>query len=178
MSQEQSRDQFSLVCSGDSIVPLRHYNEMFRRSMEEPEDFWAEQARSLDWHRTWDQVLQWDPPYAKWFVGGELNACYQCVDRHVKCWRRSKVAIYWEGEDGECQVLSYSTLYREVNRFAHVLREQGISKGDRVALYLPMIPELPVAMLACARIGAVHTVIFSGFSAHAIRLPAGQDYSA
>ncbi|MFC1924222.1 acetate--CoA ligase, partial [Chloroflexota bacterium] len=108
------------------------------------------------------------PPYAQWFVGGKLNACYLCVDRHVKTWRKSKVAIYWEGEGGETRVLSYSTLFREVNRFAAVLKKLGITKGDRVALYLPMIPELPIAMLACARIGAVHTVIFSGFSAEAL----------
>jgi acetyl-CoA synthetase len=112
--------------------------------------------------------LDWKPPYAKWFVGGRLNASVQCVDRHVKTWRKSKVACYWEGETGETRVLSYSTLFRAVNRFASVLKKLGIGKGDKVALYLPMIPELPTFMLACARIGAVHTVIFSGFSAQAI----------
>ncbi len=150
------------------LWPLKRYKEMYRRSLEEPERFWAEQARELDWYRTWDRVLEWEPPYARWFVGGKLNACYQCVDRHVKTWRKSKVAIYWEGEDGETRVLSYSTLFREVNRFASVLQKLGVRKGDRVALYFPMIPELPLFMLACARIGAVHTVIFSGFSAKAI----------
>jgi acetyl-CoA synthetase len=141
---------------------------MHERSLQDPERFWAEEARKLDWYKTWDSVLDWDPPYARWFVGGKINACFQCVDRHVKTWRRSKVAIYWEGELGETRVLSYSTLYREVNRFASVLQKLGVKKGDRVALYLPMIPELPIFMLACARIGAVHTVIFSGFSAKAI----------
>jgi acetyl-CoA synthetase len=136
--------------------------------MEDPERFWAEQARKLDWYKTWDRVLDWDPPYAKWFVGGLLNACYQCVDRHIGTWRKSKVAIYWEAETGETRVLSYSTLYRAVNRFAWVLQKLGVKKGDRIALYLPMVPELPIFMLACARIGAVHTVIFSGFSAQAI----------
>jgi acetyl-CoA synthetase len=136
--------------------------------MENPEKFWAERARKLDWYKTWDRVLDWDPPYARWFVGGKLNACYQCVDRHVKTWRKSKVAIYWEGEMGETRVLSYSTLFREVNHFASALKRLGVKKGDYVALYLPMIPELPIAMLACARIGAVHTVIFSGFSAQAM----------
>ncbi|MFC1950026.1 acetate--CoA ligase, partial [Chloroflexota bacterium] len=126
------------------------------------------QARNLDWYETWDKVLEWDPPYARWFVGGRLNASYQCVDRHVKTWRKSKVAIYWEGENGETRVLSYSTLYRDVNRYASVLKKLGVGKGDKVALYMPMIPELPVVMLACGRIGAVHTVIFSGFSAQAI----------
>jgi len=148
--------------------PSKRLGEMHSRSLQDPERFWAEEARGLDWYRTWDKVLDWQPPYARWFVGGMLNASYQCVDRHVKTWRRSKVAMYWEGEKGEVRVLSYSTLFREVNRFASVLRKLGVGKGDRVALYLPMVPELPIFMLACARIGAVHTVIFSGFSAKAI----------
>ena len=150
------------------IWPLKRYAELYRRSLDDPERFWAEEARRLDWYKTWDRVLDWDPPFGRWFVGGKLNACYQCVDRHVKTWRKSKVAIYWEGELGETRALSYSTLFREVNRFASVLEALGVVKGDRVALYLPMIPELPIFMLACARIGAVHTVIFSGFSAKAI----------
>ena len=136
--------------------------------MKEPEEFWAEQARQLDWFKTWDKVLEWNPPFAHWFVGGQLNASWVCVDHHVKSWRKSKVAIYWEGEPGDVRVLSYSTLYTEVNRYASVLKNCGVGKGDKVALYLPMIPELPVFMLACARIGAIHTVIFSGFSAQAL----------
>src|SRR3990172_7466697 len=114
--------------------------------MEDPEGFWAEQGRNVDWLKTWDKVLEWDPPYARWFVGGQLNASYICVDRHARSWRRSKVAIYWEAENGETRVFSYSPLYREVNRFAAVLKEAGLKKGDRVALYLPMIPELPIFM--------------------------------
>ncbi len=149
-------------------LPLKKFLNLYERSISEPEEFWAEQARQLDWFKTWDRVLEWKPPFARWFVGGQLNASYICVDRHVKTWRRSKVAIYWEGEPGDVRVLSYSTLYREVNRFASVLRNAGVSKGDRVALYLPMVPELPIFMLACARIGAIHTVIFSGFSAQAL----------
>ncbi|MBI4267513.1 MAG: acetate--CoA ligase [Chloroflexi bacterium] len=148
--------------------PLKRYLEMRQRAFDDPEGFWADEARKLDWVKPWDRVLDWQPPYAKWFVGGKLNASYQCVDRHVKTWRKSKVAIYWEDELGDTRVLSYSTLYRDVNRCASVLRNLGIGKGDMVALYLPMIPELPTFMLACARIGAVHTVIFSGFSAQAI----------
>jgi acetyl-CoA synthetase len=148
--------------------PSKRYAEMHRRSLDDPNGFWAEQARKLDWYKTWDRVLDWNPPYARWFVGGRLNACYQCVDRHVKTWRRSKVAIYWEGENGETRALSYSTLFRDVNRYASALKQIGVKKGDRIALYLPMIPELPVFMLACARIGAVHTVIFSGFGARAM----------
>ncbi len=148
--------------------PMGKFLDVYKRSMEEPEEFWAEQARQLDWFRTWDKVLEWEPPFAKWFVGGRLNASHICVDRHVKTWRRSKVAMYWEGEPGDVRVLSYSTLYREVNRYASVLKNCGVGDGDKVVLYLPMIPELPIFMLACARIGAIHTVIFSGFSAQAL----------
>lgn len=148
--------------------PLRRYLDLYERSLEDPEAFWAEEARKLDWYRTWDKVLEWDPPFAKWFVGGELNACYQCVDRHASGRRKSTVAIYWEGEPGDTRVLSYATLYREVNRCASVLRNLGVGKGDRVALYLPMIPELPIFMLACGRIGAVYTAVFSGFTAQAL----------
>ncbi len=148
--------------------PFKKYLDMYNRSLQDPERFWAEEARKLDWFKTWDTVLEWQPPFARWFVGGKLNACYQCVDRHVKTWRRSKVAIYWEGEMGDSQVLSYSTLYRWVNKFASVLLNLGVRKGDTVVLYLPMIPELPIFMLACARIGAPHTVVFSGFSAQAL----------
>jgi acetyl-CoA synthetase len=148
--------------------PLGKFLNVYQKSMEEPEEFWAEQARQLDWFKTWDKVLEWDPPFARWFVGGRLNASHICVDRHAKTWRRSKVAIYWEGEPGDVRVLSYSTLYREVNRYASVLKRCGVGDGDKVVLYLPMIPELPIFMLACARIGAIHTVIFSGFSAPAL----------
>ena len=148
--------------------PVGKFLDVYKKSMEEPEEFWAEQARQLDWFRTWDKVLEWEPPFARWFVGGRLNASHICVDRHVKTWRRSKVAIYWEGEPGDTRVLSYSTLYREVNRYASVLKNCGVDDGDKVVLYLPMIPDLPIFMLACARIGAIHTVIFSGFSAQAL----------
>ncbi len=168
MAQPEPSDSTSHLPTNTYMWPLRHYSEMYRRSLDDPEGFWAEQARHLDWDRGWDKVLDWQPPYARWFVGGRLNASVQCVDRHVSTWRKSKVAIYWEGENGETRVLSYSTLFSEVNRFASVLKKLGVAKGDRVALYLPMIPELPIFMLACARIGAVHTVIFSGFSARAM----------
>jgi len=161
-------DSAASLPTGSRMWPSKRYADMHAGSLQDPERFWAEQARKLDWYKTWDRVLDWEPPYARWFVGGKLNACYQCVDRHVQTWRRSKVAIYWEGETGDTRVLSYSTLYREVNRFASVLLKLGVKKGDRVALYLSMTPELPIFMLACARIGAVHTVIFSGFSAQAI----------
>ena len=148
--------------------PVKRFSDLYRSSIEEPEQFWDEQARQLDWFKTWDKVLEWKPPFARWFVGGQLNASYICVDRHVKTWRKSKVPIYWEGEPGDVRVLSYSTLYHEVNKFASVLKNCGVGKGDKVSLYLPMIPELPIFMLACARIGAIHTVVFSGFGAQAL----------
>jgi acetyl-CoA synthetase len=135
----------------------------------DPEAFWAKAAEELDWFKKWEKVLEWDPPWAKWFIGGKLNASYNCIDRHLKTWRRNKAAIIFEGEPGDERVLTYQDLHREVCKFANVLKKLGIKKGDRVAIYLPMIPELPIAMLACARIGAVHSVVFGGFSAEALR---------
>jgi len=148
--------------------PIKRYEDIYRKSLENIEEFWAQEARKLEWFKTWDKVLEWDPPFAKWFVGGTLNASYLCIDRHLKTWRRNKVAIYWEGEGGEERTLSYSQLGRAVNRLGSVLQKLGVKAGDKVALYLPMIPELPIAMLATARIGAIHTVIFSGFSSIAL----------
>ncbi len=168
MAKSEEIDTASYLPTGTRLWPLKRYTEIHRRSLDELEEFWAEEARKLDWYKTWDKVLDWKLPYAKWFVGGMLNASFQCVDRHVRTWRKSKVAIYWEGETGETKVCSYSTLFREVNRTASALKKLGVGKGDKVALYLPMICELPYLMLACARIGAVHTVIFSGFAAQAI----------
>ena len=133
------------------------------------EGFWAGFARELEWNTPWSAVLDWQPPHAKWFVGGSLNACVNCVDRHVRGWRRNKAAIIWEGEPGERRTLTYWELYREVSQFANVLKSLGVRRGDRVAIYLPMIPELAVAMLACARIGAIHSVVFGGFSAESLR---------
>jgi len=131
--------------------------------------FWAEQARALDWMRPWDRVLEWTPPHAKWFVGGKLNVSANCLDRHLGGPLRNKAAIIWEGEPGDRRVLTYWDLAREVRRAANALKQLGVRKGDRVAIYLPMIPEAAVAMLACARIGAVHSVIFGGFSAESVR---------
>jgi len=148
--------------------PIKRYLDIYNKSLADIEAFWDEEARKLSWFKTWDKVLQWDPPFAKWFVGGQLNAAHLCIDVHVKTWRHNKVALYWEGEPGDTKTLSYSDLYREVSRFASVLQNLGVKKGDRVALYLPMTPELPISMLACARLGAPHTVVFSGFSAGAL----------
>jgi acetyl-CoA synthetase len=131
--------------------------------------FWAEMAGRLSWSKTWDTVMDWNPPWVKWFVGGKLNASYNCLDRHVESGGGDKVAYYWEGEPGEKRTITYRDLYEETCRFANALRSLGIGKGDRVAIYLGMIPELPVAMLACARIGAAHSVVFGGFSAEALR---------
>jgi acetyl-CoA synthetase len=126
-------------------------------------------AEEVTWFKRWDKVLEWDAPWAKWFVGGQVNASYNCVDRHLETWRRNKAAILWEGEPGDERVLTYNDLYREVNRAAAALKRLGVQKGDRVAIYLGMIPELAIAMLACARIGAPHTVVFGGFSPESLR---------
>jgi len=132
--------------------------------------FWEGAAERLTWAKRWDSTLEWNPPFAKWFVGGELNVAYNCVDRHVEAGHGDKVAYYWEGEpEGDTRVLTYADLQREVAKAANALTELGVGKGDRVAVYLPMIPELPITMLACARIGAVHSVVFGGFSAAALK---------
>ena len=142
---------------------------IFETAAKDPEAFWAGFAEKLQWDRKWDKVLDWQAPNAKWFVGGKLNACVNCVDRHVQNGMRNKAAIIWEGEPGEQRTLTYWDLYREVNKFGNVLRGRGITKGDRVAIYMPMVPELIIAMLACARIGAVHSVVFGGFSSEALK---------
>jgi acetyl-CoA synthetase len=142
---------------------------VYEKARKDPEGFWAEAARSLDWFKPWDKVLEWNPPIAKWFTGGKLNVSYNCLDRHVKTWRRNKAALIWEGEPGEERVLTYADLYREVNKFANVMKKLGIRKGDRVTIYMPMVPELPIALLACARIGAPHSVVFGGFSSESLR---------
>lgn len=141
---------------------------VYERARRDPEGFWASIAHELEWDEPWHTVMEWNPPWVKWFVGGKLNASVNCVDRHLRAGRRTKAAIIWEGEPGDERVLTYQDLYREVNRVALALRQLGIQKGDRVAIYLPMIPELPIAMLACARIGAPHSVVFAGFSADAL----------
>jgi acetyl-CoA synthetase len=135
----------------------------------DPEKFWARLAKSeLSWFKPWDQVLKWEPPHAQWFGGGKLNISYNCLDRHLNTWRRNKAALIWEGEPGDTRTLTYQQLHTEVCRFANVLKTQGIEKGDRVALYMPLIPELAISMLACARIGATHSVVFGGFSSTAL----------
>jgi len=144
------------------------YERLYRRSVDDPEGFWAEAAGELEWFRPWNKVIEGEGPETKWFVGGRFNLSHNCVDRHAKSSRRDKVALLWEGEPGEIRKLTYGELHAEVQRFANVLKAQGVKKGDRVAIYMGMSPELAIALLACARIGAVHSVIFGGFAAHAI----------
>ncbi len=151
------------------IKSRAHYDEVYQRSVTDPEGFWADIARELHWFKPWNQVLDWQEPHAQWFVGGELNLSYNCLDRHLTSWRKNKAAIIWEGEPGDTRTLTYQQLHQEVCKFANALTALGVSRGDRVAIYMPMIPELPVAMLACARIGAAHSIIFGGFSAEALK---------
>ena len=143
--------------------------DIYQRAAKDPEAYWAQAAESLEWMRKWDRVLDWNPPIAQWFVGGKLNVSVNCLDRHVRGWRRNKAAFIWEGEPGEERVLTFADLYREVNRFANAMKRLGVKKGDRITIYMPMIPELPIALLACARIGAPHSVVFGGFSAESLR---------
>ncbi len=153
-----------------NLNSMKDYNKMYKRSIDDPEGFWAELAESeLHWFKKWEKVLTWEPPFAKWFEGGKLNVSYNCLDRHLKTWRKNKAAIIWESEHGVHKIYTYQQLYREVCRFANVLIDHGIKKGDRVCIYLPMVPELVIAMLACARIGAIHSIVFGGFSAEALR---------
>ncbi len=142
---------------------------VYARADKDPEGFWAAFASELEWSTPWKTVLEWKPPHAKWFVGGTINASVNCVDRHVRGARRNKAALIWEGEPGDRRTLTYFDLYRQVGQFANVLKSLGVKRGDRVAIYLPLIPELAIAMLACARIGAAHSVVFGGFSAESLR---------
>ncbi|HSJ31985.1 MAG TPA: acetate--CoA ligase [Longimicrobiales bacterium] len=142
---------------------------LYERAAADPEAFWAEWARKLEWFEPWREVLEWKAPHAKWFVGGKLNASYNCLDRHLGGWRRNKAALIWEGEPGDTRTYTYWDLHREVSKFANVLKSLDVKKGDRVAIYLPMIPEAAIAMLACARIGAPHSVVFGGFSSDSLR---------
>lgn len=142
--------------------------ELCRRAEQDPEQFWAERARRLDWFKPFQQVMEWQPPFVKWFTDGELNACYNCVDRHLLGGHRNKAALIWEGEPGDSRVLTYQMLASEAAQCANALKHLGVQKGDRVAIFMPLVPEAAIAMLACARIGAIHSVIFGGFSAEAL----------
>jgi acetyl-CoA synthetase len=150
------------------IKSLAEYEALYKESIEQPEKFWARAAEELHWFKKWDKVLEWNAPWAKWFVGGQVNLSYNCLDRHVQTARKNKAALIWESEPGEIRTYTYQQLWKEVQKFANVLKNLGIRKGDRVAIYMGMTPELPIAMLACARIGAPHSIVFGGFSSNAL----------
>jgi acetyl-CoA synthetase len=177
MSLPSEKNVSALLDERRTFPPLEKFKEraswndpaIYDRAAKDPEAFWAEQAKNLDWFTPWQRVLEWNAPWAKWFVGGKLNVTYNCVDRHAHSARRNKAAIIWEGEPGDTRVLTFGMLEREVNRFANALKSLGVAKGDRVAIYMGMVPELAIAMLACAKIGAAHSVVFGGFSAEALR---------
>jgi acetyl-CoA synthetase len=166
-----------LLKEGRTFPPPEHFTRdalvtgtgMYDEAHEDRLAFWAEQAQALDWFEEWDAILEWEAPYAKWFVGGKLNVSYNCLDRHVEAGHGDQVAYHWEGEPGDTRSVTYAQLLEDVQRAANALKSLGVEKGDRVCIYLPMIPELPTIMLACARIGAPHSVVFGGFSAAALR---------
>ena len=153
------------------IKSMAEYKEIYQQSVEDPEGFWAKMAEQLDWFKKWDRVMVDDFKEGKheWFVGGKLNVSYNCLDRHLNTWRKNKAALIWEGDIGDSKTLTYQEMYHQVCKFANVLKKHGVKKGDRVSIYLPMVLELPIAMLACARIGAIHNIVFGGFSADALR---------
>lgn len=150
------------------VKSMAEYEKLWQEAAKDPEKFWGQQAETLQWMQKWNKVLEWNPPHAKWFVGGKLNISANCLDRHLHGPRHNKAAIIWEGEPGESRVITYQMLHREVCKFANVLKNIGTKSGDRVTIYMPMIPEAAIAMLACARIGAIHSVIFGGYSADAV----------
>jgi acetyl-CoA synthetase len=147
---------------------IKDYDTEYKKSIADPEGFWSNVAKELDWFTPWGKVLEWNYPFAKWFVGATCNISYNCLDRHVRNGRKNKVAVIWVGENDAERVFTYGQLYREVNRCANALTKLGLKKGDRVTIYLPKVPEQIVAMLACARIGVIHSVVYSGFSALAL----------
>ncbi|MCD6308105.1 MAG: AMP-binding protein, partial [Candidatus Latescibacteria bacterium] len=154
------------------ISSMEQYEEMYKKSIDDPEAFWAEYAETLDWYKKWDAVYSFDPENVeiKWFEGGKINVSYNCIDRHVEAGKGDKTAILWVGDEvGEDRRITYSELLSEVSKFANILKDMGVVKGDRVCIYMPMIPELAIAMLACTRIGAIHSIVFGGFSADALQ---------
>ena len=147
---------------------VREYDSLYKKSIKDREGFWGTEARNLEWFRKWDKVLDdSNKPFYKWFVGGKINIVHNAIDRHLKTWRRNKLALIWEGEPGDLRTFSYHALNREVSKFANVLKSMGVHKGDIVTIYMPQIPELAIAMLACAKIGAAHSVVYGGFSVEA-----------
>jgi acetyl-CoA synthetase len=178
MADQQSHPEIADLLREDrTFAPLAEFrakavvrdDSIYADAARDPQAFWASFARELEWSEPWDTVLDWQPPHARWFVNGKINASVNCLDRHVRGPRRNKAALIWEGEPGDRRTLTYFDLYRQVSTFANVLKSLGVTKGDRVALYMPLVPELAIAMLACARIGAIHSVVFGGFSAESLR---------
>ena len=172
MTEERTFPPSKEFSSRAHIKSMAEYEAIYKRSVDDPEGFWAEMAdKNLTWYKKWDKVLEYNfhKPEIKWFQGGKLNASYNCLDRHLNSARRNKAAIIWEGDDGSYKTYTYQQLHLEVNRFANVLKKKGVQRGDRVTIYLPMIPELAISMLACTRIGAIHSIVFGGFSAQALR---------
>src|SRR5579864_831392 len=152
------------------VQGMEGYLDLYRRAEQNPEEFWGEIAsREIHWFEKWSKVLEWNPPFARWFAGAKTNVSYNCLDRHAATHRKNKVAILWEGEPGDQRFITYQELHRLVSRFAGVLKSRGYKAGDRSIIYMPMIPELPIAMLACARLGITHSVVFGGFSAEALK---------
>src|SRR5215475_3840945 len=153
-----------------NVKGIEGYRALYQRALEKPEEFWGELAeKELHWFRKWNHVFEWNPPFARWFVGAKTNVSYNCIDRHLTTPRKNKVAILWEGEPGDQRSITYQELHRLVSRFANVLKGRGLKPGDRAIIYMGMVPELPIALLACARLGVTHSVVFGGFSAEALK---------
>jgi acetyl-CoA synthetase len=170
MSQQRVYPPSADFVRGAQVQGLDAYRDLCQRAADTPEEFWGELAgEALDWFQRWSNVLEWEPPFVRWFTGGKINASHNCLDRHLTTSRKNKAALIWEGEPGEQRVLTYQELHRLVCRFANVLKARGLKSGDRAVLYMPMVPELPIAMLACARLGITHSVVFGGFSAEALK---------
>jgi len=172
MEEKRSFPPSKEFSSKAHIKSFDEYKKMYERSIKDPDGFWGEQAQNLEWFKKWDKVLDYsfgDNLYIKWFQGGKINVTVNCLDRHLKTARKNKVALLWEGEPGDSRKYTYQQLYEEVCKFSNVLKKKGVKKGDRVTIYMPMIPELPIALLACARIGAIHSIVFGGFSADALK---------
>jgi len=172
MEEKRSFPPSKEFSSKAHIKSLEEYKKLYEKSIKDPDGFWGEQAQNLEWFKKWDKVLDYsfgDNLYVKWFQGGKINVTVNCLDRHLKTAKKDKVALLWEGEPGDSRKYTYQQLYEEVCKFANVLKKRGVKKGDRVTIYMPMIPELPIALLACARIGAIHSIVFGGFSADALK---------
>ena len=164
--------------SRSHIKSMEEYRELYERAQSDPEQFWGELAlKELSWFQPFSKTLEWNPPFAQWFTGGTINACYNCVDRHLATDRKTKPALIWEGEPGDSKIFTYEQLHEAVSKFANVLKRLGHKKGERAVIYMPMVPELPIAVLACARLGITHSVVFGGFSAEALKARI-QDLSA